>query len=210
MLNAVVLEIPQSNYISVKYWLERNAVSIVATSDISNIPYDILIVPGVGSFDNAMEYLETSGLKDTIDSAYEDGKLVIGICLGMQLFCVQSEEGTRKGLGYVPFLVRRLPCGVSKTPNIGWRATKSRSLDGSLNGLDIAQFFFMHGYGVLYDDLGTDSQQMEILTSDCNGEIVAAFKFKNLLGIQFHPEKSYRGGDQILQTVIAQYVAQRS
>ena len=55
MLNAVVLEIPQSNYISVKYWLERNAVSIVATSDISNIPYDILIVPGVGSFDSCFQ-----------------------------------------------------------------------------------------------------------------------------------------------------------
>lgn len=204
-----IIDYPQSNAVSVQYWLHRNRQQAVLYSQNPDVAVDAFVLPGVGAYDRAMDFIARKGLAGRLREAVLQGKLVIGICLGMQLFFVRSEEGEAGGLGLMPGHVRRLLPGPRKVPNIGWRAVHKTEQDtgcgvnGPLSVLDGGQFYFMHGYAIYLDEIDPEiAAGANILSGDCNRAFVAAFRYQSIIGFQFHPEKSFVAGDVILQRVI--------
>jgi glutamine amidotransferase len=160
--------------------------------------YSHIILPGVGAFDHGMELLGQQGWDAEIcKAATERGQIVMGICLGMQLLCRGSEEGEKPGLGLIGGDVKRLESQDGsriKIPHIGWSVTtptqSSPLFDISNEEL---RYYFVHGYSAHCDD-----ESDVYATADYGGPIVASIGRDNVMGAQFHPEKSHRFGMALL------------
>lgn len=152
---------------------------------------DKLILPGVGKFDHGMQSLSRLGFsRSYFQDCVRSGVSILGICLGMQLMCDSSEEGSQQGLGLVDAHVLRFPSSAQPVPHMGWNSvitTKHNSLiDPSMDDL---RFYFIHSYYVaLKDPLLIASFTPYIL------EFCSSFQKGNIYGVQFHPEKSHRFG----------------
>ena len=161
-----------------------------------------LLLPGVGAFDSAMENLRSSGVFEALRRQAAQGVTMLGICLGMQLLFEGSEEGHATGLGLVPGTVRRLPAqteiGNVAIPHMGWsalRATRSHPLTAGLS--EDARFYFVHSYAALPE------READIIGVSVHGDdFVSAVAHENVLGVQFHPEKSHRHGKALLTNFI--------
>jgi glutamine amidotransferase len=161
-------------------------------------------LPGVGHFDKAMENLEKLGLIETIKKkALKDKTPILGICLGMQLMCKSSEEGTRLGLGLIDANVKRFNFSHNnlKIPHMGWNIASPKK-DSSLFTKHITdtRFYFVHSYYVVCNDT------KDTLTTTNHGcEFTSSFEHNNIIGVQFHPEKSHRFGMEVLKNFIEKY-----
>ncbi len=157
-----------------------------------------ILLPGVGSFDAGMRALETRGLAGPLLDRARAGVPILGICLGMQLLTRGSEEGTLPGLGLFDARCQRLlvPVGSTlKVPHMGWAQLTRRKNSRLLQGLDDkARFYFVHSYHVVCADPAD-----VLATSDHGGEFVAMIERGNIMGAQFHPEKSHRFGMQLFR-----------
>lgn len=164
---------------------------------------DKLILPGVGHFDRAMANLHAAGLVDELKELVQTrGTPILGICLGMQLMCRSSEEGTQPGLGFVEARVRRFDFPGDrrlKVPHMGWRDLQLAKPSEIFDGLDDAsRFYFVHSYFV------DCSEERDVLARATYGHpFVAAFERDNVRGVQFHPEKSHRFGIRLLQNFVS-------
>ena len=173
----------------------------VVTADSSRIlSADHVILPGVGAFGDAMEKLRSAGLEVTIRQAVKAGIPFLGICLGLQLLFEESEESPGvKGLCLLPGRIRRIPEGDGrKVPQIGWNALKLYH-DHPLFA-DTAEgdyVYFVHSY---YADA---SLEHVIATTEYGAELTAAVAKDNVIGCQFHPEKSGPVGLKILRRFCA-------
>lgn len=151
-----------------------------------------LVLPGVGAFDRAMERLDASGLRDTLDAMVLEQKVpTLGICLGMQLLTRGSEEGNRPGLGYIAAEATRFPRDLGlKVPHMGWNLV-TRSAPSALTDHfeDEVRYYFVHSYYVRTDDPATS-----MLKCHYGIEFDAGIMQGNIFGAQFHPEKSHRYG----------------
>lgn len=160
---------------------------------------DRMVLPGVGHFDRAMANLHDLGLVEPLRRlAMDEHKPLIGICLGMQLLCRSSEEGTQPGLGLFDAQVRRFDFSDSiryKVPHMGWSELHPRKPSPILNGLnETSRFYFVHSYFVECTD------PSDVLAEATYGRpFVAAFERANVCGVQFHPEKSHRYGIQMFK-----------
>ncbi|RAK19974.1 glutamine amidotransferase [Anoxybacillus vitaminiphilus] len=159
-----------------------------------------LILPGVGSFKDAMHILNKTGLAHFIRTAAEEGKPLLGICLGMQLLFEESEEnGLTKGLGLLKGRVVRFP-GVTpngetyKVPHMGWNRLMFHHPSPLLNDVEEGYVYFVHSYYVK-----TDAQEVVLASSSYDVDVPAVVGEKNVFGTQFHPEKSSKIGMNILQ-----------
>lgn len=155
-----------------------------------------ILLPGVGAFDNAMRLIDESGLRTVLDrKALEDRVPVLGICLGMQLLTRSSEEGSRKGLGWIQASTRRFPAMPGlKVPHMGWNVVTPTRKDALTRDLpDEPRFYFVHSYFVSVDD-----PEDSILKADYAVTFDAAVHHSNIYGAQFHPEKSHKFGRQFL------------
>lgn len=165
-----------------------------------------IILPGVGSFDAGMKQLNQSGLRPALDTAVLIDKVpVVGICLGMQMMTEGSQEGTLPGLGWVRArTVRFLPelNEPMKIPNMGWNVVRKAKESPVLELLDDeARFYFVHSYHVI-----CDNREDVLLTAQYGSvRFDAAFEHKNILGFQFHPEKSHRFGLNLLKALSEKY-----
>jgi imidazole glycerol-phosphate synthase subunit HisH len=157
-----------------------------------------LILPGVGAFDHGIACLREGGWIDALNEAVLERKVpVLGICLGMQLMCKSSDEGSASGLGWVNAHVRLIQSSMAsnlKVPHMGWNAVTVVQqnplipMDG-----DQRRFYFVHSYHVVPND------EADILARTHYGfDFVAAFRRGNVYGVQFHPEKSHRFGKELL------------
>lgn len=157
-----------------------------------------ILLPGVGSFDAGMRALEARGLAESLLGRARAGIPILGICLGMQLLTRGSEEGTLPGLGLFDARCRRLqvPAGSAlKVPHMGWAQLTRRKDSRLLRGLDEnARFYFVHSFHVVC----TDPADV-LATSDHGGEFVSMIERGNVMGAQFHPEKSHRFGMQLFR-----------
>lgn len=163
--------------------------------------YDKLVLPGVGAFADAAAALHADGLDEALLEQARSGKSLLGICLGMQLVCETSlEDGEHSGLGLLPAVVRRFPDRDGlKVPHIGWNAIEwccehwlTREVAG---GSDV---YFVHSYFVDCADNGA------VLAETEHGvRFTSAVARDNVLGLQFHPEKSQRPGLQLLANFAA-------
>lgn len=157
-----------------------------------------LILPGVGAFDQGMQNLADRGLIPLLTrKVVEEGIPVLGVCLGMQLFARTSEEGRCPGLGWLDAAAVRFrsvgPESRLKVPHMGWNTITVRRAHPILAGLEEgARFYFVHSYHVICRD------PEAILASTTYGvEFVSAVARDNIVGVQFHPEKSHRFGMQL-------------
>ncbi len=155
-----------------------------------------LILPGVGAFDSGMEALETRELDRAIVYAVTERKRpILGICLGMQLLSSGSDEGKRPGLNLHRSRTVRIPSASLdgqplRVPHMGWNAVSAPHAHPLTNGLPAdARFYFVHSYHVVCED-PTDV----ILQCQYGAPLAAAFAHENLMGVQFHPEKSHMFG----------------
>lgn len=160
-----------------------------------------IILPGVGAFDWAMDRLNQSGMRDILDSLVLDtGVPVLGICVGMQMMMEKSEEGEASGLGWVEGDVRRFVTPRSgprvPLPHMGWNDVRPIGKHGLFQscGEDM-RFYFLHSYFVQ----PADDDHVRAVT-DYSGPFAAALGKENILGVQFHPEKSHKWGVELLRT----------
>lgn len=161
---------------------------------------DRLILPGVGAFDFGMSRLRESGLQEALDQMVQvEKKPLLGICLGMQMLGMSSEEGNLQGLGYLNFRCHRFPSDSPelRVPHMGWdRVTLCDSSDPLAKALpDKPRFYFVHSYYATCQE-----PQDTLMTCDYGVEFVAAVHRENVWGTQFHPEKSHQFGMALLRS----------
>jgi glutamine amidotransferase len=177
-------------------------VIVGCPADLSG--FDRIILPGVGAFQQAMEHLVASGLGAALDSMRQAGKPMLGICLGMQLMCRNSEEDApadapHAGLGWIDAQVRRFQARQGfKVPHMGWddvqRLRDHPLIEGMADGSD---YYFVHSY---YVDCAHSG---DVLLSGHYGvPYCVAFANGNVAGVQFHPEKSQQAGLRLLQNFL--------
>lgn len=177
-----------------------------------NIPYKVasnaddlknvtkLILPGVGAFDYAMERVQKSGMQERINELVLHLKMpVLGVCVGMQIMAISSEEGRLKGLGWIDGVVKKFETSAlthgTLLPHMGWNNISPTKNNKLLQYLDSgSRFYFLHSYYFdchHYDDV--------IARTDYGGLFTCAVSSENIYGVQFHPEKSHRNGIQLLR-----------
>jgi glutamine amidotransferase len=161
-----------------------------------------LILPGVGHFDEGMRRLNAFGFTELIRQRSQQGDFrIFGICLGMQLLCYGSEEGSLPGLGLVDAEVRRLAFSSVqnlKVPHMGWNVVQSVRRNPILSdSVDEQRFYFVHSYKVVPRD-----SEITIGEANYGGRFCAAFQDKNVFGVQFHPEKSHRFGMVLIKNFV--------
>jgi imidazole glycerol phosphate synthase glutamine amidotransferase subunit len=146
---------------------------------------DKLVIPGVGSFKDAMQELENDNF---IDSIQGFNKPILGICLGMQILAdLGFEFGKTKGLGLIDAEVRPILCD-GKIPHMGFNKISVKVPNILLKGVENEEFYFMHSYEMInYTDITA-------LTKYSDHIFVSAIHRENLYGVQFHPEKSHKYG----------------
>lgn len=157
-----------------------------------------IVLPGIGSFDAGVENLRGLGLFDAIRSSVVESQTpILGICLGMQLLGIGSEEGALPGLGLLRATSRRFvfdhPGSGLKIPHMGWNETSC--VDAELfGGLDAPRFYYVHSYHVVCEEAS------DVAARCTYGEsFTAAVRRKWIMGTQFHPEKSHRFGMRVLE-----------
>lgn len=157
-----------------------------------------IIFPGVGAFGDAMSELESRGLTDPMKDIVRSGTPVLGICVGCQLLLDSGEEfGEFEGLGLISGKVKRLPprqngdTSATRIPNVGWRKLQIRSTPVA-NRIEMQNeyMYFTHSFAPFIDNVDNI-----LATIPVNGiEIPIAYQNKNIIGVQFHPEKSGPAG----------------
>jgi len=158
-----------------------------------------LILPGVGSFDYAMSQLNASGMRDILDELVIKEKVpVIGICVGMQMMGNRSDEGKLQGLKWIDADILKfdeiLIKHRTKLPHMGWNDVTPVVENSLFTGLEKdAIFYFLHSY---YFKCNNPSHIIAI--SDYGISFSSAVNYKNIYGIQFHPEKSHQYGEKLL------------
>lgn len=159
---------------------------------------DKIILPGVGSFDYAMERLNASGMRETLDEMVLEKKIpAIGICVGMQMMANSSEEGTKEGLGWIPGNVKKLSAGSSSfpLPHMGWNNLNLKHEDPLFQGLEESpRFYFLHSY-----HFAAQSNEHVIATASYGEDFSCVIRKENIYGIQCHPEKSHNNGYSLLK-----------
>jgi imidazole glycerol-phosphate synthase subunit HisH len=159
-----------------------------------------VILPGVGSFDHAMEQLQRSGMRETLDDLVVNRRVpILGVCVGMQMLARSSDEGTLPGLGWIAGSVRGLGSLMTDhklpLPHMGWNDVRVVSRDRLFDQLDVdSRFYFLHSY---YFDC--DRADDAAAVSSYGREFACAVHAANIYGVQFHPEKSHRWGTRLLQ-----------
>ena len=191
-----IIDYNAGNIRSVENALSRLGCEYVLTDDPAVIrSADKVILPGVGNAAAAVSELERRGLIPVIRALRRP---VLGICVGLQVLCRDSEEGPCQGIGLFDAHVRRFPSKpVAKVPHMGWNAL------GNLNGKLFRDLkggcyvYFVHSY---YPTLGPDT-----IATCRHGDTLfsAALKYENFYGTQFHPEKSGAVGEQILRNFLS-------
>ncbi|WP_053360551.1 imidazole glycerol phosphate synthase subunit HisH [Bacillus sp. FJAT-27251] len=196
-----IVDYGMGNLFSVSKALERLETPYFISEDPEELrKADALLLPGVGSFRDAMERLNELGLTEMIVDYAGSGKPLLGICLGMQLLFEESmENGVTKGLGLLPGKVERFP-GVTaegeayKVPHMGWNRLRFENQSPLTENISEGHVYFVHSYYVK-----TDDRDVLVAVGDYDVEVPAVVGRGNIYGMQFHPEKSSLTGMDLLR-----------
>lgn len=161
---------------------------------------DHIVLPGVGAFDHAMELLDQSGMRPTLErKVTQDRVPVIGVCVGMQMLTDGSDEGERPGLGWIPGRTRAFAGHDASAglplPHMGWNDVEPGSGRRLFEGLEgEIRFYFLHSFYVECAD-----EQDRAATTGYGPDFACAIHRDNVWGVQFHPEKSHHFGAAVLK-----------
>jgi glutamine amidotransferase len=194
-MNITLIDSPVANIANIARALRTAGVELEVTRDAAAIASARkLVLPGVGSFIAAMNWLTGNGIDHAIHEAVARGAALLGICVGHQLlFETSLEMGATAGLGLVRGEVRKFE-GALPVPQIGWNRVAAR---GPLfEGVEDDAFYFVNSYAA------TESPD-EIARADYGGPFTAAVQRERVFGVQFHPEKSSTAGLRVLRNYIA-------
>lgn len=202
-----IVDYKMGNLESVKNMLKRVGHKSVITSDPVQLKLaQKIILPGVGAFDAGMANLKELGMLQVLNGKAFDEKVpIMGICLGMQLLSCSSQEGVLPGLGWIKAKTVRFDfkdlTQKYKVPHMGWN-TVSRKKESKLFDAieDGARFYFVHSYHLVCDE-----PQDIMAVTDYGYEFISVVESRNIIGVQFHPEKSHRYGMQILKNFAESY-----
>lgn len=179
---------------NIYYELGINCGVVSKSDEIDNIKK--LIIPGIGSFDSIIDYLNDNHMFRRInDFVINEKKPILGICIGMHIFYEYSEEGNNKGFGWIKDRIIRLNSKNMRYPHMGWNSifkVKDNNLFKNIE--DNHYFYFLHNYGNL---LGS-KQNFVTTFSNYGDNLVSSINYKNIYGVQFHPEKSHTDGTILL------------
>jgi glutamine amidotransferase len=200
-MKIVIVDYGIGNIGSIIRMINKAGADAIYTSDVDEIrKAEKLILPGVGAFDVGMKMLDESGLLDILNQkVFEDKTPILGICLGMQLMTNGSEEGNRKGLSWIDadtkWFGKVLNSDEYKIPHMGWNTIKINKNNTILETLPLeSRFYFVHSYYV------SCNNSSDVLSETGYGiNFVSSFQKDNIVGVQFHPEKSHKFGLEILR-----------
>jgi len=203
--NIVIINTRAANVHSVDKALRKVGANPVITSDPKELASaDAAVLPGVGASDSVMTALNSLGLTDPVKQFAASGRPLLCICVGLQVLFNSSEEGDLPGLGLVQGSVKLIPLGMKdklgnnmKVPHIGWNEVHFTDGKSERNPIfkEIPQgshFYFVHSYRCVPDE-----QSEVAATANYGVEVCAAVVRGNVVGTQFHPEKSGSIGLQI-------------
>lgn len=195
----LLIDYGTGNLHSVKAAFLRIGMSLTLSSDPDEIEFaKFVILPGVGAFGDAMEKLTEAGIASALKKRYSDGKPILGICLGMQLMFDSSDEAPgMEGLGLIKGHFKKLSPkpDAKKVPHMGWN-TLDQMGNTQLN-YDGNWAYFVHSYALTSAEPG-----VVLYTAQYGEAIPAVVRKNNAVGFQFHPEKSGRTGEKMLETII--------
>ena len=206
----VVLNTRAANVHSVENALRKVGADPLVTSDPADLAMaDAAVLPGVGASDSVMKALNNLGLAEPVKEFAASGKPLLCVCVGLQVLFDGSEEGELPGLGLVAGNVELIPTGMKdelgssmKVPHMGWNAVQFAGDDADRNPMfegipQGSHFYFVHSYRCVPDD------QAEVAaTADYGMKVCAAVARGNVVGTQFHPEKSGDVGLQIYKNFL--------
>lgn len=203
MIKICILDYGFGNTGSIKNMLKRiGYMNVIISSDSAEIlSSSHLILPGVGRFDKAMESLHHSKLDKVIKEFVGLKKPLLGICLGMQLLANSSQEGNVSGLGLIDFVIQKFEFnGTRKVPHMGMNHIEFTDTKLILDDLKNSRFYFVHSYYAV----NVPTENILATTNYAGLEFVSAVIQDNVIGVQFHPEKSHRFGMQFLKNFVEQ------
>jgi imidazole glycerol-phosphate synthase subunit HisH len=200
----VIIDYDMGNIGSIENMIRKVGGSSIVSRDPAVIEQaDKIVLPGVGAFDTGMENIARFNLRSVLDyKVLEERVPLLGICLGMQLLTRGSEEGTLPGLGWIDAKTVRFPSAIGeqklRIPHMGWNSVRAARQDPFLEGLDEApRFYFVHSYYVSCDYVDT------ILGETKYGiQFTSIVRRDNVIGTQFHPEKSHRFGMKLIENFV--------
>jgi imidazole glycerol-phosphate synthase subunit HisH len=201
----IIIDYGLGNLSSIKNMLSYLGVEAIISSNKTKIEEaSKLILPGVGSFDTGMKNLNDLDLIPLIKEKILKGNTpILGICLGAQLLLENSDEGIEKGLGLVNGKVSSFSCALKKEkttlpiPNMGWRDVEFQNEIQLIFKKNPSKFYFVHSY---FFELSDQNDVWNM--SNYGFDFCSGFKKDNILGVQFHPEKSHQYGMQLLKYFI--------
>lgn len=196
-----IIDYGVGNLSSIKNMLKRIGVAAEITNDVAAIEKaEKLILPGVGHFNYGMEQLHKSGLVSILNEKVLEKKVpILGICLGVQLLTQSSEEGTAAGLGWIAgktiaFDKTKLQAN-QKIPHMGWSEVSNYQQSKLFTNMpDEPRFYFVHSY-----HLALENSADVLVTANYGYQFAAGIEHENILGVQFHPEKSHKFGMKLLE-----------
>ncbi|SIR42367.1 imidazole glycerol phosphate synthase subunit HisH [Pontibacter lucknowensis] len=212
-MNICIIDYGLGNSGSIQNMLKR----IGFRSVISNEPEvietaDLLFLPGVGSFDDGMTNLEQLNLIPILEKKVLEQKTpIIGICLGMQLLLAGSEEGTKAGLGWIKgtckkFNFKKTPERL-RVPHMGWNLTTPAQTAQNFFSTDLPElrYYFVHSYYAVLED-----EADELCSTSYGFKFSSGIQRDNIIGLQFHPEKSHKFGMSLLKNLVNNLISVKS
>ena len=202
----VIVDYGVGNLASIKNMLKKIGVASQISSNAEEISKaEKLILPGVGAFDACAGKLEQSGLIPLLNKKVKEDKTpVLGICVGMQLLTKGSEEGKLPGLDWVGgevvrFKSDKMPAGT-KIPHMGWTDVSFSKSSVMSEELVEPRFYFVHSYHAV-----VDNEQDVLMFAEYGYPFAAAVQHENIMGVQFHPEKSHKYGMKLLSNFVNRF-----
>ena len=199
-----IIDYGAGNISSIQNMLKKIGTDSVITSNPKEIfSAKKIILPGVGSFDTGMNLLSERGWIEILNEKVLNEKItVLGVCLGLQLMCRQSEEGKLKGLGWVDANVVRFNPEKAdeqiRVPHMGWNSVEQLKTVTLIDSKEEQRFYFVHAY-----HLALVPTEIQWLKTHYGYDFISGIQKKNIYGVQFHPEKSHRFGMELYKNFAA-------
>jgi imidazole glycerol-phosphate synthase subunit HisH len=201
-----IIDYGMGNLESIKNMIKKAGGQAKITSNLDEIANaSSLLLPGVGHFSKAMDLINSGGLRQVLDKAVlEEGKPILGICLGMQLLLDHSEEGDVAGLGYISGRVRKFQFDDAnmKVPHMGWNEVKIMQENTFIQETDgeTQRYYFVHSYFAQ-----CEHESNVLCRTNYGFDFDSGIIKGQIMGVQFHPEKSHKYGLRFFTQYLKQY-----